>query len=226
MLKHIYIPMAVIGFAATSVMAGQTGVTVPSALLAAASQSLVEFGFALADASIPAGLEMKELDDGPPLRPAVEIDPKQRVPLDGLVTTFNAQHRDYRAVVMRGGVMVIRPAKGRLSFLDEPSAISQKITVTGLMAAARQVFDALDPGLASRPILNSMERKGDDIPVVLDGTGGRTVMDTLNQIVTQAPGRVWVVTTREEPDGVRVVSFGLMEAGRSRRTMGMRPYGK
>jgi len=168
---------------------------------------------------------MKELDDGPPLRPAVEIDPQQRVPLNDLVTTFDAQHRDYRAVVMRRGVIVVRPVKGRLSFLDEPSPISQTTTVTGLMAAVRRVFAALDPGLTG-PVLNSIGPKCEDITVVLDGTGGRTEMDTLNQIVTQAPGRVWVVTTREEPDGVRVVSFGLMEAGRSRRTMGMRPYGK
>ena len=97
--------------------------------------------------------------------------------------------------------------------------------VTGLMAAARRVFAALDPGLKG-PVLNSKGHKGDDISVALDGRGGRTVMDTLNQIVTQAPGRVWVVTTREEPDGQRVISFGLIEAGRSRRTQGMRRYGE
>jgi hypothetical protein len=215
MLKHLHI--VVLGLAAGSVMARQTGGTVPAPLLIAASQSLVDFAFALSNASIPSGLEIRESDDGPPLRPPVDIDPKQRVPLDDLVTSFNAHQHEYRAVVMRGGVMVIRPVKRRLAFLDEPSPVLQKITVTGLMAAARRVFAALDPRLTG-PVLNSGGSKDDDIPVALDGSGGRTVMDTLNQIVTQAPGHVWVVTTREKPDGVRVISFGLIGAGRSRRT--------
>jgi hypothetical protein len=224
MLKHI-LHIAVLGAAASSVMAGQTGPTVPASLLVAASQSLVDFAYALANASIPAGLEIKESDDGPPLAPAVNIDPKQRIPLNDLVATFNADRHEYRAVVMSGDVIVIRPVKGMVPFLDGPSPISQEVTVTGLMAAARRVFAALDPGL-NGPVLNSMGHKGDDISVALDGGGGRTVMDTLNQIVTQAPGRVWVVTTREEPDGQRVISFGLIEAGRSRRTQGMRRYGE
>jgi hypothetical protein len=224
MLKHI-LHIAVLGAAASSVMAGQTGPTVPASLLVAASHSLVDFAYALANASIPAGLEIKESDDGPPLGPAVNIDPKQRIPLNDLVATFNAHRHEYRAVVMSGDVIVIRPVKGMVPFLDGPSPISQEVTVTGLMAAARRVFAALDPGL-NGPVLNSMGHKGDDISVALDGGGGRTVMDTLNQIVTQAPGRVWVVTTREEPDGQRVISFGLIEAGRSRRTQGMRRYGE
>jgi hypothetical protein len=223
MLKHIQIAVLVV--AASTVMASQTGRTVPASLLVAASDSLVDFAFALAGASIPAGLEIRESDDGPPLRPAFNIDPKPRVPLNDLVTTFDAHRHEYRAVVMRGGVMVIRPVKGKVPFLDGPSPISQEVTVTGLMAAARRVFAALNPGLTG-PVLNSMGHEGDDIPVALDGSGGRTVMDTLNQIVTQAPRRVWVVTTREEPDGQRVISFGLIEAGRSRRTQGMRRYGE
>ena len=222
MLKHLQI--VVMFLAASNVMVDQISVTVPSSLLVAASQPLVDFAFALADASIPAGLEIRESDDEPPLRPAFNIDPKQRVPLNDLVTTFNVHRHDYRAVVMHGGVMVIRPVERKVPFLDGPSPISQEVTVTGLMAAARRVFAALDPRLTG-PVLNSIGHKGDDIPVALDGSGGRTVMDTLNQILTQAPGRVWVVTTREEPDGLRVISFGLIEAGGSRRTQGMRRYG-
>jgi hypothetical protein len=215
MLKHMHI--AALAVAAATTTAGQTGVTVPSSLLIAASQSPVDFAFALANASVPSGLEIRESDDGPPSHPpALDIDPKQRVPLDDLVRTFNAQHRDYRAVVMRGGVMAVRPTRRTLPFLDEPSPISQEV-VSGLMAAARRVFAAVSPGLTG-PILNSIGGKGDDIPVALDGTRGRTVIDTLNQIVTQAPGHVWVVTTREERDGQRVISFGLIEAGGSRRT--------
>ena len=213
--------IVVLGVAATTAMAGQTGLTVPSSLLLAASRSPVEFMMALAYASIPAGLEIRESDDVVPSRPpAFAIDRKQTVSLDGLVATFNAAHPDYHAVVMRG-VTVVRPINGTLSFLDEPSSLSQVVTVTGAMAAARRVFAAVNPGLTG-PILNSMGHKGDDIPVVLDGSGGRTVIDTLNQIVTQAPGRSWMVTTREEQDGVRVIDFGFIEADGSRRHMPMR----
>jgi hypothetical protein len=175
---------------------------------------------ALAYASIPAGLEIRESDDVVPSRPpAFTIDRKQTGSLDGLVATFNAAHHDYHAVVMRG-VTVVRPIKGTLPFLDQPSSLSQVVTVTGAMAAARRVFAAVNPGLTG-PILNSMGHKGDDIPVVLDGSGGRTVLDTLNQIVTQAPGRSWMVTTREEQDGVRVIDLGFIEADGSRRHMPM-----
>lgn len=224
MLKHA-LHIAVLGAAVSAVMAGQTGRTVPASMLAAAKQPLVDFAFALSNASIPAGLEIRDSDDGSPLHPPFDIDPKQRVPLADLVKTFNAHHHEYRAVVMRGGVVVIRSVNGRLLFLDGPSPISNEVTVTGFMAAATRVFTALDPGLTG-PILDSGGHKGDDIPVVLDGSGGRTVMDTLNQIVTQTPARVWVVTTRGDPGSVRVISFGLIQAGRSRRTQGMRPYGE
>jgi len=177
---------------------------------------------ALAYASIPSGLEIRESDDVRPSHaPAFDLKGEQRVSLDGVVATFNAEHRDYHAVVMPSGVTVVRPINGTLPFLDEPSSLSKAITVTGAMAAARWVFAAVNPGLTG-PILNSMGHKGDDIPVVLDGSGGRTVVDTLNQIVTQAPGRSWTVTTREEQDGVRVIDFGFMEADGSRRHMPMR----
>jgi hypothetical protein len=117
-------------------------------------------------------------------------------------------------------VLLIRPVTGTLPFLDAPSPIARKLRVTGFMAAARRVFADLDPRL-NDPILNSIGHKGDDVPVMLDGSRGRTVMDTLNQIVTQAPGRVWVVTTRAEPEGLRVMSFALIEDGHGRRTQGM-----
>lgn len=220
MLTHIHI--ALVGLAVSTAMADQTGLTVPSSLLVAASQSPVEFAMALAYASIPSGLEIKESDDVPPSRPpAFDIDPQRRVALDDLVTTFNVQHRDYRAVVMRGGVIVVRPIDRTLSFLDKPSSLSQEVTVTGVMAAARHVFAAVDPGLTG-PVLNSIGRKVDNIPVVLDGTGGRTVIDTLNQIVTQAPGCVWVVTTRDQQNGLRVIGFGFIQGDGSRRTQPMR----
>lgn len=222
MLRHMW--MAILVVAVTTTTVGQTGVTVPSSLLVAASRSPVEFIKALAYASIPSGLEIRESDDvmPSPSPGAFDIDREQRVSLDGLIATFNAAHPDYYAVVMRGGVTVVRPIKGTLPFLDQPSSLSNVVTVTGALAAARLVFTAVDPRLAG-PILNSLGHKGEDIPVVLDGSGGRTVVDTLNQIVTQAPGRSWVVTTREERDGgVRVTGFGFVDADGRRLTQPMR----
>ena len=220
MLKHIPL-MAFLGAAASSVIADQAGLTVPASLLAAAKQSPVEFAMALAYASVPSGLEIRESDDVMPSRLLeFHVDPKERLPVEDLITTFNAQHRDYRAVVMRG-VIVVRPVKGTLPFLDEPSPLSREVTVTGLMAAATRVFAAVDPSLTG-PILDSMGRKSDEIPVRLDSRGGRTVIDTLNQIVSQAPGRTWVVTTRREHDAVKVVSFGLIEANGNRLSQGLR----
>jgi hypothetical protein len=211
-LKHL-MAMCV---AASTVMAGQTGLTVPTSLLAAAKQSPAEFVMALANTSIPAGLEIRESDDvKPSRRPAYDIDSKETVALAELVESFNAQHRDYRAVVTRGGVTVVRPVKGTLPFLDQPSSLSHAVTVTGVTAALRRVFSPLTPGRTG-PILNSLGRKGEDIPVVVDGSGGRTVIDTLNQIVVQAPGRAWMVTTQQEQDAVRVISFGFIEADGSR----------
>lgn len=221
MVKHIQ--LAVVAVGGMTVTAGQAVMTVPSSLHVFVSRSPVEFTMALANTSVPSGLEIRESDNVMPSSPpAVSVDPKERVALSDLVESFNAQHSDYTAVVMRGGVTVVRPTSGRLAFLDQPSSISQVVTVTGAMAAARRVFAALDPGLAG-PVLNSAGHRGDDVPLVLDGRDGQTVTDTLNQIVTQAPGRAWVVTTRQEQNTVRVVGFGFLEADGSRRYQPMRP---
>jgi hypothetical protein len=216
MLKY----MAVIGLCASFAVAPQVGDTAPSSLLIAAQRSPTDFATALANASVPSGLEIRESDDVPPSgRLTFKVDPERRVPASELVQTFNAQHRDYHAVMMRG-VLVIRPIRGALPFLDEPSTIYPPVAVIGAMAAARRVFSILDPGL-SGVVLNSAGREGDKIPVLLDGSGGRTVIDTLNQIVKQTAPRTWVVTTRRQADDVRVVGFGFINAEGGRRTQPM-----
>src|SRR5258708_39283158 len=94
--------MVILGVAATTATASQTGVTVPCYLVVADSRSPAEFVKALAHESIPSGLEIRESGDVVPGRPpAFAIDREQRVSLEGLVATFNAAHRDYHAVVMR-----------------------------------------------------------------------------------------------------------------------------
>lgn len=206
-------------------MAAQARVTVPSAVLAAAAASPLEFAMALANASVPAGLEIRESEDVLPAswptvngrRPAwFNADRTHRIAATEVVDAFNGSRRDYHAVLM-GQVLVIRPVGGTLAFLDQPSAISGPTHVTGAMAAATRVFTDLFPEL-SGPILNSGGRKGDDVPVVLDGGARKVkVIDTLNQIVLQAPLRTWVVTTRQQAQDVRVISYGLIEADGSRR---------
>src|SRR6266498_3992684 len=113
LLRHMQV--VVLGVAATTATASQTGVTVPSSLLVATSRPPMEFTMALAYASIPSGLEIRESEDVRPSRaPAFDLKGEQRVSLDDLVATFNAEHRDYHAVVMPGGVTVVRPIKGTL----------------------------------------------------------------------------------------------------------------
>ena len=233
MRSHI----ASLGIAASAVLAGsgflaaQARVTVPSAVLAAAEASPVEFVMALADAAVPAGLEIRESEDVLPAgwpslkgrKPAwFNADRTHRIAAAEVVAAFNGSRRDYRAVLM-GQVLVIRPIDGALPFLDQPSAISGPTHVTGAMAAARRVFADLVPGL-SGPVLNSLGHKGDDVPVVLDG-GSRKVLDTLNQIVLQAPPRTWVLTTRQQAEDVRVISFGFIEADGSRRIQRVKTVG-
>ena len=210
----------------SSFIAAQTGLTVPSAVRVAAEASPVEFAMALANAAVPAGLEIRESDNVMPAswptingrRPAwFNADRIDRIAMTELIDAFNASRRDYRAVLM-GQVLVIRPVDGTFAFLDQASAISSPTRVTGAMAAARRVFADLVPMSGVAP--NSIGHKGDDLPVVLDG-GGLRVIDTLNQIVLQAPPRTWVVTTRQDAHEVRVVSIGLIEADGSRRTLGL-----
>jgi hypothetical protein len=194
-----------------------TSAAVPASLLEAAQQTTVDFAGALASASVAAGFELEEADDGPPSgKTMAPGDRDRKVPLADVANAFEARHLAYRAGVLRG-VLVIRPAQDALPFLDEPSTIFPPATIEGVMAAARRVFLPIDPRL-SGPALNSLGRPSDAIPLTLDGSGGRKVIDTLNQIVSQAPGRAWVVTTRKVGNEVRLVGFGFIEANGSRRT--------
>jgi hypothetical protein len=206
----------------------QISPTVPAPLLVAAQGSPLEFAMALAIASVPAGIEIRQPDDVLPANLPIpdELRPPgqgaasaHRVPLTEVVRTFN-RRSDYRAVET-GGVLVIRPVREMTPILDEASAITAPTKITGVMAAARRVFSQVNPAFAG-PALGSMygHMHGEDLTVVLDGSG-RTVIETLNQIVRQAPPRIWVVTTQKQGDAVRIVQFGFIAADGSRRRMGM-----
>ena len=215
--------MTVVGVCATLLGRAQVaGVAVPASLIEAAQQSPVDFAGALAAASMPSGFEIKEADDGPPSEKATPpVDPDRKVVMTDVIRAFEDRHPTYRARMIRG-VLVVRPVEDALAFLDEPSTIYPPVTVTGIMAAARRVFVPLDARLAGAG-LGSGGRLGDFAPVALDGSGGRTVIDTLNRIVTQVPGRAWVVTTRKQASDIRVIGFGFIGGDGSRRRQPLLP---
>jgi hypothetical protein len=214
--------LTLLGLSAMLATPEQAGVdvanpAVPTSLLEAAQRRPADFAAALASASVAAGFELKEPDDGPPSGETMALgDSDRKVPLADVAKAFEARHPAYRASLLRG-VLVVRPAEDSLPFLDEPSTISPPATVKGVMAAARRVFLPMDRRL-SGPALNSLGRPSDALQLTLDGRGGRKVIDTLNQIVTQAPGRAWIVTTRKVGNEVRLVGFGFIEANGTRRT--------
>ena len=184
---------------------------VPSSLIAAAQKPLIQFATALARASVPAGFEFREGDEG--LRDLTAPWPGgAAVSLVDVARAFEKHHAAYRAVVM-GKVLVVRPRSDRGDYLDEPTQIDTPTTVTGIMAAARRVFASRWPVLLG-PVANSYGTPGEDIDVILDGHG-RKVVDTLNEIVLQVPNRVWVVTTR----GARLTTFGFLDAKGNRVTL-------
>jgi hypothetical protein len=193
----------------------------PADVLGYARQSPVAFALALAAASVPSGLELKESDDVMPDRPPSHSGTQPTVPAIEVIRAFNSAHADYQATLIDTTV-VIRPLKGRASFLDAPSPILTTARITGAMAAARQVFSALNPSLRTSVALNSIGHEGDDNVIVLPG-GGRTVIETLNQIVAQSDLRTWVTTTRRREADVEVISFGFIERRGGRRVQAISP---
>lgn len=211
MLKYV----VVFATAITGVAFAQVNVAVPSSLLVVARRSPWELAMLLANASVPSGLELRDIDDVPPLnRPDFNLARTPRVPASDLVRAFDSQHSDYRAILI-DGVFVIRPVDRPVRFLDEPSSLTSPIAVTGILTAARRIFSPLDPALSDgRGIMGSFinvppEELGENLPITVDG--GRRVIDDLNQIVRQS-ARMWYVVTRRRPDNEwQIVRFGFIQ---------------
>jgi hypothetical protein len=187
-------------------------------MLSMGSQPPLEIAFLLADASVPCGIELREADDVYPELPSKPaLDRSRRVPIEDFVRAFNSARRDYRAS-LTDATIVIRPTTGILPFLDSPSAIAEPVTVTGTMDALRRVFSPLDSRLLGPTIgtgIGSEVAKNLTRPFVLDGSGGRRVIDTLNQIARQVPG-AWQTTTRDVNGTPKMVAFGFIYTDRSR----------
>ena len=175
----------------------QGAATVPDYLIAATRRPFAEFLLLVANASIRAGLEVKEPDNlpvrRPPRPPTGEI---MHVPREQLVTTLNARWPGYHASWV-GDVLLIRPLMGRIEFLDSPSPIQAPTTIVGLSQTLRTIFSPIKPGLlnpSTGSLTGNEAAKAFTERFVLDGSNGRTVIDTLNQVTLQHQGAWWVTT--------------------------------
>lgn len=189
----------------------------PSQLRLAAGSHPLVFAMMLAHASVPAGVELRASDATPRGRPDFGFKREPVITTAALADAFNDTRTDYSAA-LSDGVLVIRPTGSRASFLDRPSGIG-RVEVTGVMNAARRLFAGLDPALAASggtigsAINLDPSQRGDDVKLVLDGTG-RPVIDVLNQIARQS-GKVWFVEDSDDPKQPNVVRFGFLHPGGS-----------
>ncbi|HET9383874.1 MAG TPA: hypothetical protein VFO67_01920, partial [Gemmatimonadales bacterium] len=182
----------------------------PAALASAARGRPVEFAMLLAHASVLVGLEIYGSDSEPRTMPEWQsIRGDEMIPLDIVIEAFNESHRDYKAGLM-DGVVVIRPVARRAPFLDQPLMVSD-VDVVGVETALRKMFKAIDPSVdPSGGIVGSRrvtpEQAGDYVSVRF--TRGKTVLQTLNEIASRT-GLSWeVVTTRStEQEGASLIVF-------------------
>jgi hypothetical protein len=217
----VIVVAALLGVSATR----QAADTVPEYLVAATERPLPDFLVLLANASIRAGLELKEADNAP--RSAV-VPPKgerTQIPRDQLVAAFNARRPGYHAAWV-GDVLLIRPVLGRMEFLDSPSPIQAPTTIVSLTQALRTIFSPINPtppnSVAAGSLSGNEAWKAWTERFVLDGSNGRTVIDTLNQVTLQHQG-AWWVTTRLITDRWQPTEFGFVYSDLARSRTRMMP---
>jgi hypothetical protein len=190
---------------------------VPSYVVAAARRAPLELAYALAEESVPTGIEIRESDVAVHARVS-HGEGDRTVTLSAVAQAFNEHHREYRASVS-DGVFVIRLADSIPRFLDEPSTLVNPVVVTGVMDAERAIFAQLDPRLRGPAIgggIGAVAGAGLRARVSLDGRG-KSVAQTLNEIVRQVPG-AWQVTTFQVGREWRVAAFGFIYPDRSSST--------
>jgi hypothetical protein len=191
---------------AVGLFAFRLSVDVPVSLLAHANADPKTFVHLLAEAGVPAGLEMRQADFERRFglaRPWDRADWSQeklarqaKVPIEQVVSAFNEHHADYRATII-DTVVVIRPVPQRVTYLDSPAPFG-RLRAVGLMTIAERVFASLDPALdrpGGRPgsSLGQADR-GWNLELSVTGVG-LTILEALNEIVRQAPGHQWLVVT-------------------------------
>lgn len=208
MAKNVLLALSFIG-----AIVLQPGSQVPAALLAAVGEPPLVFIGLLAEAAVPAGLEIKQPERFRPASKAYDIDRDSTTSVAELIKVFNLSNRDYRAESM-ADVVVIRPAERKAAYLDS-SAPPGWISGRGLMSMTEKLFAPLHPTLAisgGRPgsLLSPMGMeidRGENVQLTVDATR-RRVIDVLNEIAKQAPGHPWLVTT-DDP-AAKIVRFGFM----------------
>ena len=213
------IPVIVVGLGliGTVAFARPQSVGAPRHLLAAAGDPLFDFTLLAANAHVPVGVELHENDDPQPFRhtasPRDQTVAVETVPLDDVIGAFNRAHRDYQAK-LADGVIVIRPSVGRTAFLDQPSHIGSVISLTGVSSALRTIMSPLDSNLLGRAV-GSVTGRGAladlTAQLTLDGSPGRTVMSTLNQVAKQRQAG-WYLVTRYQTGVWTVVRFGSLDS--------------
>lgn len=221
LIRCVVVVAALVGVSAT-----RQADTVPAYLVAATERPFGEFLLLVANASIRAGVEVKEADNPPvsrpPRPPTGEI---KQIPREQLVTAFNTRRPGYHAAWV-GEVLVIRPVSGRMDFLDSPSQIQAPITILSLTAALRTIFSPIRQrppnGVAVGSLLGNEAAKAFTERFTLDGSNGRTVIDTLNQVTLQHPG-AWWVTTRLTEDKWQPTEIGFVYTDFARTRIRMMP---
>jgi hypothetical protein len=147
------------------------------------------------------------------------------IPREQLVNAFNARRPGYHAAWV-GDVLVIRPVMGRMEFLDSPSQIDPPITIVGLTGALRTIFSPIKPRpqneVVAGSVLGNQAGKALTERFTLDGSNGRTVIDTLNQVTLQHPG-AWWVTTRLIDDKWQPTELGFVYSDLARSRIRMAP---
>jgi hypothetical protein len=191
----------------------------PESLMSLATVDPLTFVRVLAEARVPAGLEIRQSDKSIPPRlssvPTRErLAQEARVSLDSIAVACNASHRAYRATVA-AGVVVVRPTDHAVDYLDQMT-VSGQLRARGLMAFAREVFAPLQPTLGRQraqfgstpsPVGVDVDR-GDALELEIDAQG-LTVLEILNEVARRAPGHAWLFVTRDG-DTPRIASLGFL----------------
>lgn len=204
--------ISLVDLAAGVVAMAQRPAVVPGPVLLAAEGSPETFQRALLAVSIPCGVEMRESDRRGPMEHSDRPEPPGDTLLTDVLARFEAHNPDYTAR-LAGSVVVIRPRRGRVPFLDQPSAIRTPRTVIDMMVAVRIVFTPLNPDLyrEGAVIVGSGPFVGNDAEILLDGLA-ETNLEALNKIVVQTDSIGWIVYTRQHEDRVLIVRAGVRNA--------------
>jgi hypothetical protein len=98
-----------------------------------------------------------------------------------------------------------------LKVLTEPSAIRRPTQVSGVMKAVKQViYSQLNPAELNSVTVSGLGLSGRDVDITIDGSGGRTVLDTLNQIALQGTGYAWMLWTETDGAKSHLVRLGVL----------------